>query len=154
MKNTPFPFILALLLCGLAAKSQDSVSQEELKRYLKAKTEIYELRKNMRSELDQLIVESELDQEAFAVLSEALLQKTPFEELREDYSYEEIKKAGQLLQAIKEMRQKLPAYEAKIAERSGFSYDDFQYLDLKVEALPHLRKRVEALWRENQNSEP
>lgn len=131
------------------------MGEAELRRYLQAKLEMQALQQSLQQELDSLRKSSGLDQEAWGYLRQALIQagdSASLGHLSSDFSDREIRNAYGLLQAQAEVQRKLPAYQEAIARRHQFSYDDFQYLDLQVEALPELRARVAKIWQTQRDS--
>lgn len=147
--------LAGLLFFGLSAKAQAPVGEAELRRYLQAKLEMQALQQSLQQELDSLRKSSGLDQEAWGYLRQALIQardSASLGHLSSDFSDREIRNAYGLLQAQAEVQRKLPAYQEAIARRHQFSYDDFQYLDLQVEALPDLRARVAKIWQTQRDS--
>lgn len=147
--------LAGLLFFGLSAKAQAPVGEAELRRYLQAKLEMQALQQSLQQELDSMRKSSGLDQEAWGYLRQALIQardSASLGHLSSDFSDREIRNAYGLLQAQAEVQRKLPAYQEAIARRHQFSYDDFQYLDLQVEALPELRARVAKIWQTQRDS--
>lgn len=147
--------LAGLLFFGLSAKAQAPVGEAELRRYLQAKLEMQALQQSLQQELDSMRKSSGLDQEAWGYLRQALIQardSASLGHLSSDFSAREIRNAYGLLQAQAEVQRKLPAYQEAIARHHQFSYDDFQYLDLQVEALPELRARVAKIWQTQRDS--